>query len=185
MSPYYPCMFTDVVRRYICKLMSYKNASGVWYPIERAPFPPSWAVVDGNPRIMHRVHLNRPVLLWIVGALINIRLLGAQGAPSPTLQVVVHLLRAHDRTRVMALHNAASTVPIRTMGALTISSAANEDEGPLVSPLPVSDRCLSALIYNLFVGLRRRLRRESPVRTQVSYEEGNAWSHPVRRYCDG
>ncbi len=123
----------DAARSYIRTFLTYTNADGPWFPIDHAPVPASWAVVHNNPRIMHRVHRDRPILFWVVGSLVDIHLLGIQDAPPPTLQVVVRFLRGRDRAQAIELYNTASSDVTRTMDKLLADSASSADEGTSVS----------------------------------------------------
>ncbi|RDX53632.1 hypothetical protein OH76DRAFT_1479433 [Lentinus brumalis] len=121
---------TEQQVRYIRKFITYASSGGPWFPIDRAPVPASWAIVRNNPRIMHRVHCNQPLFFWMVGSLVDIQLVGLQGAQLPTLHAFVKFLRACDRARAIDLHNSASSDIAREMAMLLAESPSSADEGP-------------------------------------------------------
>lgn len=117
--------------------MAYHNDRGYWFPIHRVSPAGSWVVVDENPLVMHRVHLGRPLLVWIVGVLHDIHLVAPRGGALPILHATIDFVREHDRSQAISIHNAAASLPIASIGMLTVTSSTCDDEGSPVRTLHV------------------------------------------------
>ncbi|TFK80002.1 hypothetical protein K466DRAFT_569906 [Polyporus arcularius HHB13444] len=120
----------DEGSRYIRKFLTYSNDEGSWFPIHRVPAVGSWAVVDENPAVMHRVHRGRPLLVWIVGIAQDIYLCSPRGNALPMLHVTFEFLRDLDRAHASSIHDEAASQPLERTARFTVKSPGSEDEGP-------------------------------------------------------
>ena len=136
-----------MVCSYLYKFIRYRNNTGYWYPIHITPLTSSWVVVDEDPSIMHRVHNDRPLLVWIIGTLLEIRLSPPRIGGLPVLYASIDFVREEDRSRTVAIHNAAASVsdagsgPVRSFDLFSSGPGPGPRPDRLNFPGPRLDCC--------------------------------------------
>ncbi|TFK79955.1 hypothetical protein K466DRAFT_605737 [Polyporus arcularius HHB13444] len=115
---------------YLYKFINYNNPLGTRFPIHRVPANLHWTVVDEDPRFMQVTHLNRPLLIWILGALVDASLVTTRAFPTPRVRVVIDFLRERDRQAAVALYNKAASQTLTHMDTLETTAPADDNEGP-------------------------------------------------------
>ncbi|KAI0712986.1 hypothetical protein C8T65DRAFT_695173 [Cerioporus squamosus] len=111
---------TESNARHLYKILGYNNEGGYWFPVHRVPAAGSWAVVDENPSVMHRVRLGRPLLVWIVGISRDVHLSPPREGTNPTLHATIDFVRDIDRSQVISIHNAAATIALPIIDRLSV-----------------------------------------------------------------
>ncbi len=88
--------------------------------------------MDEDPRFMQVTHLERPLLIWILGTLVDASLVTTRAFPTPRVRVVMDFLREHDREAAIALYNQAASTTVSRMETLIALAPTNDNEGPPV-----------------------------------------------------
>lgn len=80
---------------------------------------------------MRGVHQSKPVVLWIIGALVESQLVVTYGSRLSQIQVTIDFLREHDRVHALRLYNAIASAPFKleNMNLLSVASPYSLDEG--------------------------------------------------------
>ncbi|TFK81633.1 hypothetical protein K466DRAFT_568891 [Polyporus arcularius HHB13444] len=115
---------------YLYKFINYYNPEGTRFPIHHVPKNLHWTVVDEDPRFMQVTHLERPLLIWILGTLVDASLVTTRAFPTPRVRVVMDFLREHDREAAIALYNQAASTTVSRMETLIALAPTNDNEGP-------------------------------------------------------
>ncbi len=155
--------------RYLYKIIAYNDPDGPHFPIHLLPKQQlQWAVVDLNALVMHKMHKSRPLLIWIMGTLINYHETSTIDNPIPRLSVTIDFLRKIDRDAATSLYNSSSSSKIQTMDDLTAISPTRDDDGPAVrSVINTVSRTYANM--STFIVLRPDIRCNTPTRKQVQH----------------
>ena len=82
---------------------------------------------------MHRLHMGRPLLVWVIGSLREIHLTSPYPATRPLLHVTIEFLRDVDQEHTALLLSCCASIPVGRSERLTVTTPQSEDEGDPVS----------------------------------------------------